>query len=156
MFGSLAVANLIFSNLAFSEAILRTTACSTLSQVAYDGRDYAIRNYAVRHNLEWKNPDEEFDLQLHEQLSDTFPPFATVVHNLVRETKGEDGRELSGSENAQVLGLYGTDPGPVVPPARHYAYEWNSNDEGIRTDEVNGKVVGRYRVLKRKIRTRSS
>jgi hypothetical protein len=148
MFGSLA---LLFSNLAFGEAILRTTACSTVSEVTYNGRDYAIRSYAVRHNLEWKNPDEEFDLQLHEQLSDTFPPFATVVHNLVRETKGEDGRELSGSENAQVLGLYGTNPGPVVAPARHYAYEWNSNDEGIRTDEVDGKVVGRYRVVKRKI-----
>jgi hypothetical protein len=101
--------------------------------------------------LEWKNPDEEFDLQLHEQLSDTFPPFATVVHNLVRETKGEDGRELSGSESSEVGGLYGTNPGPVVTPARSYAYQWNSNDEGIRTDEVDGKVVGRYRVLKRKI-----
>jgi hypothetical protein len=150
-FGSLALVSLIFSNLAFGEAILRTVACSTLSQVTYNGRDYTIRSYAVRHNLEWKNPNEEFDLQLHEQLSDTFPPFATVVRNLVREAKREDGRELSGSENAQVVGLYGTNPGPVVPPARHYAYEWNSNDEGIRTDEVDGKVVGRHRVLKRKI-----
>jgi hypothetical protein len=111
---SLALASLTFSDVAFAEAILRTAACSTLSQVTYAGRDYSIRNYAVRHNLEWKNPNEEFDLQLHEQLSATFPPFATVVRDLVREAKGEDGRELSGSESAQVLGLYGTNPGPVA------------------------------------------
>jgi len=148
---SLALASLTFSDVAFAEAILRTAACSTLSQVTYAGRDYSIRNYAVRHNLEWKNPNEEFDLQLHEQLSATFPPFATVVRDLVREAKGEDGRELSGSESAQVLGLYGTNPGPVAPPPRDYAYEWNSKDEGVRTDEVGGKAVGRYRVTKRQI-----
>ena len=76
--------------------------------------------------MEWKNPNEEFDLQLHEQLSATFPPFATVVRDLVREAKGEDGRELSGSESAQVLGLYGTNPGPVVLPSSRLRYEWNS------------------------------
>jgi hypothetical protein len=150
-FGSLALACLIFSRPAFAEAILRTAACSTLSKVTYNGRDYTIRNYAVRHNLEWKNPNEEFDLQLHEQASDTFPPLANVVRGLVREAKGKDGRELSGSESAQVVGVYGTAPGPVVFPARHYAYDWNSTDEGVRTDEVDGKVVGRYRVMKRKI-----
>jgi hypothetical protein len=150
-FAGLALANLTYSNVAFGEAILRTAACSTLSQVSYNGRDYTIRNYALRHNLEWKNPNEELDLQLHEQLSDTFPPLATVVRDLVRAAKGEDGRELSGSENAQVLGVYGTNPGPVVFPARDYSYEWTSSDSGIRTDEVQGKVVGRYRVTKRKI-----
>jgi hypothetical protein len=101
--------------------------------------------------LEWKNPNEEFDLQLHEQLSDTFPPLATVVRDLVREAKAKDGRELSGSESARVVGLYGTTPGPVVFPARNFTYDWNSNDEGMRTDEVDGKVVGRHRVMKRKI-----
>jgi hypothetical protein len=131
--------------------MLRTTACSTLSQVTYGGRDYAIRSYALRHNLEWKNANEEFDLQLHEQLSDTFPPFATVVRNLVRAAKGEDGRELSGSENAEVLGVYGTNPGPVVVPTRDYKYEWSSNDAGIRTDQAGGKAAGRYRVVKHKI-----
>jgi hypothetical protein len=149
--GSLGLACLLFSSPAFGEAILRTTACSTLSQVNYNGRDYAIRSYAVRHNLEWKNPNEEFDLQLHEQLSDTFPPFATIVRDLVRAAKGEDGRELSGSESAQVLGLYGTKPGPVVFPTRDYSYAWTSSDEGVRTDEVDGKVVGRHRVIKRKL-----
>jgi hypothetical protein len=148
---SLALANVAFSNLAFAEATLRTTACSTLSKVSYNGRDYAIRSYAVRHNLEWTNATQEFDLQLHEQLSDTFPAFATIVRNLVRGTKGEDGREVSGSETAEVLGLYGTKPGPVVAPARAYEYQWASNDEGTRTDKVDGKVVGRYRVIKRKI-----
>jgi hypothetical protein len=147
----LGLANLVFSNLAFAQATLRTTACSTLSKVSFNGRDYAIRNYAVRHNLEWTNATEEFDLQLHEQLSDTFPAFATVVRNLVRDTKGEDGRELSGSETAEVLGLYGTNPGPVVAPARAYDYQWASNDEGTRTDKVDGKLAGRYRVIKRKI-----
>src|SRR3954470_2187004 len=100
---SLALACLI-SSPAFAETMLRTTACSTLSQVTYGGHDYAIRSYALRHNLEWKNANEEFDLQLHEQLSDTFPPFATVVHNLVRAVKGEDGRELSGSETRKCSG----------------------------------------------------
>jgi hypothetical protein len=150
-FGTLALASLASSNLAFGEATLRTAACSTLSQVTYNGRDYTIRNYALRHNLEWKNPNEELDLQLHEQLSDTFPPFATVVRNLVREAKEQDGRVLSGSESAQVLGLYGTDPGPVVFPSRDFTYEWMSPGVGIRTDEVSGKVVGRYRVSKRAI-----
>jgi hypothetical protein len=149
--GSLALASLIFSGPAFGEAILRTWACSTLSKVTYHGHDYTIRNYAVRHNLEWKNPNEELDLQLHEQLSDTFPPLATVVRDLVGEAKGKDGRELSGSESARVVGLYGTTPGPVVFPTRNYTYDWNSNDEGMRTDEVDGKVVGRQRVMKRKI-----
>ena len=148
---SLALANVAFSNLAFAEATLRTTACSTLSKASYNGRDYAIRNYAVRHNLEWTNATEEFDLQLHEQLSDTFPAFATIVRNLVRNTKGEDGREVSGFETAEVLGLYGMNPGPVAAPARAYEYQWASNDEGTRTDRVDGKVVGRYRVIKRKI-----
>jgi len=147
---SLALACLI-SSPAFAETMLRTTACSTLSQVTYGGRDYAIRSYALRHNLEWKNANEEFDLQLHEQLSDTFPPFATVVRNLVRAAKGEDGRELSGSENAEVLGVYGTNPGPVVVPTRDYKYEWSSNDAGIRTDQAGGKAAGRYRVVKHKI-----
>jgi len=148
--GSMALACLICSP-AFAEAILRTTACSTLSQVTYGGRDYAIRSYALRHNLEWKDANEEFDLQLHEQLSDTFPPFATVVRNLVRPTKGDGGLELSGSENAEVLGVYGTNPGPVVVPTRDYKYEWSSNDAGIRTDEAAGKAVGRYRVVKHKL-----
>ncbi|MBV9395857.1 MAG: hypothetical protein JOZ84_15780 [Methylobacteriaceae bacterium] len=148
---SLALANVTFSNVAFADATLRTTACSTLSKVSYSGRDYAIRNYAVRHNLEWTNATEEFDLQLHEQLSDTFPGFATIVRNLVRNTKGADGREVSGSETAEVLGLYGTNPGPVVAPARAYEYQWGSNDEGTRTDKVDGKVAGRYRVIKREI-----
>jgi hypothetical protein len=151
MISSLALASLIFSRPALAEAILRTSACSTLSQVTYGGRDYAIRTYAVRHNLEWKNANEEFDLQLHEQLSDTFPPFATVVRDMVRAAKGDDGRELSGSENAEVLGVYGTNPGPVVFPTRDYRYEWSSNDAGIRTDEAGGKAAGRYRVAKRKI-----
>jgi hypothetical protein len=151
MIGSLALAWLIFSRPALAEAILRTSACSTLSQVTYGGRDYAIRTYAVRHNLEWKNANEEFDLQLHEQLSDTFPPFATVVRDMVRAAKGDDGRELSGSENAEVLGVYGTNPGPVVFPTRDYRYEWSSNDAGIRTDAAGGKAAGRYRVAKRKI-----
>jgi hypothetical protein len=150
-FGSLALACAIFSGPALAEALLRTSACSTLSQVTYGGRDYAIRTYAVRHNLEWKNANEEFDLQLHEQLSDTFPPFATVVRDMVRAAKGDDGRELSGSENAEVLGVYGTNPGPVVFPTRDYRYEWSSNDAGIRTDEAGGKAAGRYRVAKRKI-----
>jgi hypothetical protein len=149
--GSLALACLISTGPAFAEAVLRTSACSTLSKVTYNGRDYTIRNYAVRHNLEWKNPNEEFDLQLHEQASDTFPPLATVVRDLVGETKGNDGRELSGSESARVVGLYGTTPGPVVFPARNFTYDWNSNDEGMRTDEVDGKVVARHRVMKRKI-----
>jgi hypothetical protein len=149
--GSLAMAFLTFSRPAFAEAVLRTSACSTLSKVTYDGRDYSIRNYSVRHNLEWKNPNEEFDLQLHEQLSDTFPPLATAVRDLVRATKGKDGRELSGSESAQAVGLYGTTLGPVVFPARNYTYDWNSDDEGMRTDEVDGKVVSRHRVMKRKI-----
>jgi hypothetical protein len=149
--GSLAMACLIFSRPAFAEAVLRTSACSTLSKLTYNGQDYTIRNYAVRHNLEWKNLNEEFDLQLHEQLSDTFPPLATVVRDLVRAVKGEDGRELSGSENAEVVGVYGTNPGPVVVPTRDYKYEWTSNDAGIRRDEVGGKALGRYRVAKRKI-----
>jgi hypothetical protein len=149
--GSLALACLIFSPPALAEAVLRTSACSTLSKVRYDGRDYSIRNYAVRHNLEWKNSNQEFDLQLHEQLSDTFPPLATVVRDSVREAKGQDGRELSGSESAQVTGVYGTTPGPVAFPARNFSYEWTSSDAGMRTDEVDGKVVGRHRVMKRKI-----
>src|SRR5947209_8486205 len=149
--GSLALACLLFSRPAFAEATLRTTACSTLSHVAHGGHDYAIRSYALRHNLEWRNANEEFDLQLHEQLSDTFPPFATVVRDLVRAAKGDDGRELSGSENAEVLGVYGTNPGPVVVPTRDYKYEWSSSDAGIRTDQAGGKAAGRYRVMKRKI-----
>jgi hypothetical protein len=149
--GSLAMACLVFTSPASAEAVLRTAACSTLSQVTYNGRAYTIRNYALRHNLEWKNPNEEFDLQLHEQLSDTFPPLATVVRDLVRAAKDEDGRELSGSESAEVIGVYGANPGPVAFPARDYTYEWTSSDSGVRTDEVHGKVVGRYRVLKRKI-----
>jgi hypothetical protein len=149
--GSLAMGCLMLSGPALAEAVLRTTAYSTLSQVTYSGRDYAIRSYALRHNLEWKNTNEEFDLQLHEQLSDTFPPFATIVRDLVRAAKAEDSRELSGSENAQVLGVYGTNPGPVVVPTRDYTYAWSSDDAGIRTDEADGKVVGRFRVVKRKI-----
>ena len=150
-FAVLVFVTLTSSSVVFGEAILRTSACSTLSQVAFNGRDYTIRSYAVRHNLEWRNPNQEFDLQLHEQLSDTFPPFATVVRNLAREAKGQDGRVLSGSESAQVLGLYGTEPGPVVFPTRQYNYEWTSHDAGIRTDEVGGKVAGRYLVTKRQI-----
>jgi hypothetical protein len=73
------------------------------------------------------------------------------VRDSVREAKGKDGRELSGSESAQVIGLYGTTPGPVTFPGRNYSYEWTSSDEGIRTDEVDGKVVGRHRVMKQKI-----
>jgi hypothetical protein len=42
--GSLALACLTFSRPAFAEAVLRTSACSTLSKVTYDGRDYSIRN----------------------------------------------------------------------------------------------------------------
>ena len=149
--GAFALVTLTSGNLAFAEAILRTSACSTLSQVAYNGGDYTIRSYALRHNLEWRNLNQEWDLQLHEQVSDTFPPFATAVRNLAREAKGQDGRVLSGSESAQVLGLYGTEPGPVVFPTRDYAYDWTSPDAGIRTDKVDGKVVGRYRVTKREI-----
>jgi hypothetical protein len=149
--GSLALACLVFTSPAFAEATLRTAACSTLSHVTYGGHDYAIRSYALRHNLEWRNANEEFDLQLHEQLSDTFPPFATVVRDLVRAAKRDDGRELSGSENAEVVGVYGTNPGPVVVATRDYKYEWSSSDAGIRTDEAGGKAAGRYRVVKRKI-----
>ncbi len=148
---SLGLASFLLTAPARAEAVLRTAACSTLSHVTYGGRDYAIRAYALRHTLEWKNVNEEFDLQLHEELSDTFPPFATVVRDLVREAKGDDGRERSGSETAQVHGVYGTDPGPVTVPTRDYSYDWTTNDTRVRTDEVNGKVVGRYRVTKRKI-----
>ena len=145
------------SSVVFGEAILRTSACSTLSQVAFNGRDYTIRSYAVRHNLEWRNPNEEFDLQLHEQLSDTFPPFATVVRNLAREAKGQDGRVLSGSESAQVLGLYGTEPGPVVfPTSRVYTMSGLLMMQESAQMKSAAKLSGDIALPKDKFRTTSS
>jgi hypothetical protein len=112
----LGLANLVFSNLAFAQATLRTTACSTLSQVSYNGRDYAIRSYAVRHNLEWKNATKNSIFS----CTSSFPtrsrhsqPSCVIW---CATAKGEDGRELSGSETAEVLGVYGTNPGPGRGP----------------------------------------